>query len=203
MHSIKGIPLALSAAHIAISAALALLVALALVFAAAVGQPHPTMQPHADLLAGVHLSDALAPAAAVPAPAADAGASLTPTPTLSAPEAPPGDAESLEAPVGEVAAEPVPEPGPEPVAVVYPEGEDAYRERVAAYESGGDPWAENGRYKGAWQLDESYYPGLIGLTWAEVAGDVAAQRAAADAYVAGRYGSWAGAWAHIEMMGWY
>jgi hypothetical protein len=74
---------------------------------------------------------------------------------------------------------------------------------IIAHESHGDPWAENGKYKGIGQLDESYYPRYIGRTWAEVAGDYDAQFEAMTAYVMSRYGSWQAAYAHAVETGWY
>jgi hypothetical protein len=88
-----------------------------------------------------------------------------------------------------------------PAATLLSDAECAAR--IIDYESRGDPWAENGRYKGIGQLDESYYPLYIGRTWAEVAGDYDAQFEAMSAYVMSRHGSWQAAWAHIEAKGWY
>jgi hypothetical protein len=70
-------------------------------------------------------------------------------------------------------------------------------------ESRGDPWAENGRYKGIGQLDESYYPKYIGKTWAEVAGDYDSQYIAMSAYVSERYQTWQAAYSHATSKGWY
>jgi hypothetical protein len=69
--------------------------------------------------------------------------------------------------------------------------------------SHGDPWAENGRYKGIGQLDETYYPRYIGRTWDEVKGDYDAQFEAMTAYVMARYGSWQAAYEHTVAVGWY
>jgi hypothetical protein len=74
---------------------------------------------------------------------------------------------------------------------------------IIAYESGGNPWAENGRFKGIGQLDEGYYPRYIGRTWDEVVGDYDAQYQAMEGYVMDRYGSWAAAYAHARNVGWY
>jgi hypothetical protein len=70
-------------------------------------------------------------------------------------------------------------------------------------ESGGDPYAENGKYKGIGQLAESYYPLYVGKTWPECLGDYAIQLQAMRAYIASRYGSITAAWQHVRQKGWY
>jgi hypothetical protein len=70
-------------------------------------------------------------------------------------------------------------------------------------ESHGDPYAENGKYKGIGQLSENKYEGYIGKSWEEVKGDYAAQEQAMEAYVMDRYGSWQAASEHSSAVGWY
>jgi hypothetical protein len=70
-------------------------------------------------------------------------------------------------------------------------------------ESGGDTYAENGKYKGIGQLDESYYPRFVGKTWEECKGDWDIQFEAMMIYIYGRYGSVDGAVRHFKKVGWY
>lgn len=74
------------------------------------------------------------------------------------------------------------------------EAEAAAKEWIAWRESGGDYGATNGRYIGRYQLDSSYLDG----DWSEEH-----QEAAAEAYVADRYGSWQAAQEHHREYGWY
>lgn len=74
------------------------------------------------------------------------------------------------------------------------EAEAAAKEWIAWRESGGDYNATNGRYIGRYQLDSSYLNG----DYSEEN-----QEAAAEAYVADRYGSWQAAQEHHESHGWY
>ena len=68
------------------------------------------------------------------------------------------------------------------------------KEWIAQKESGGSYTATNGRYIGRYQLTDSY---LNGDSSAET------QERVADAYVAGRYGSWAAAKNFWLNNGWY
>lgn len=74
---------------------------------------------------------------------------------------------------------------------------------IISRESGGDPYATNGQYKGIGQLTESYYQQYLGKSWSEVAGDYNAQLQAMNAYIADRYGSVDAAVAHSNANGWY
>lgn len=68
------------------------------------------------------------------------------------------------------------------------------KEAIAMTESGGSYTAQNGRYYGRYQLTNSY-----------LGGDYSPenQERVADAYVAGRYGSWEAAWQFHLANGWY
>ncbi len=70
----------------------------------------------------------------------------------------------------------------------------AAKEIIAQRESSGSYTAQNGQYYGRYQLTLSY-----------LNGDLSAenQEKVADAYVAGRYGSWSGALAFWNANGWY
>jgi hypothetical protein len=71
-------------------------------------------------------------------------------------------------------------------------------------ESHGDPYAENGKYKGIGQLDASYYPRYVGMTWEECRGNYDIQLQAMWGYINSRYGgSVDAAIAHIDSTGWY
>ena len=76
----------------------------------------------------------------------------------------------------------------------YMDAEAAAKEWIAQRESGGDYNATNGRYIGRYQLDSSYLDG----DYSEEN-----QEAAAEAYIADRYGSWQAAQEHWESYGWY
>lgn len=68
------------------------------------------------------------------------------------------------------------------------------KEWIAQRESSGSYSATNGRYIGRYQLDSSYLNGDY---------SPANQERVADAYVAGRYGSWEGALSFWQANGWY
>ena len=74
------------------------------------------------------------------------------------------------------------------------DAEAAAKEWIAFRESGGDYDARNGRYIGRYQLDSSYLDG----DYSEEN-----QEAAAEAYIADRYGSWQAAQEHWREYGWY
>lgn len=74
------------------------------------------------------------------------------------------------------------------------EAEAAAKEWIAFRESGGDYGATNGRCIGRYQLDSSYLDG----DYSEEN-----QEAAAEAYIADRYGSWQAAQEHWREYGWY
>lgn len=69
------------------------------------------------------------------------------------------------------------------------------KEWIAQRESGGSYTASNGQYYGKYQLNPSLYAGYDTTP--------AGQEAAADAYVAGRYGSWEAAQSFWIANGWY
>lgn len=74
------------------------------------------------------------------------------------------------------------------------EAEAAAKEWIAWRESGGDYGARNGQYVGRYQLNEMYLDG----DYSEEN-----QEAAAEAYIADRYGSWQAAQEHHQQYGWY
>ncbi|WP_173283142.1 LysM peptidoglycan-binding domain-containing protein [Streptococcus sp. 1449] len=122
----------------------------------------------------------------------------TPAPTTYA--APAAQDETVSAPVVEttevveeapVASEAVVE---ETVASTVSGSEAEAKEWIAQKESGGSYTATNGRYIGRYQLTDSY-----------LNGDYSAenQERVADAYVAGRYGSWTAAKNFWLNNGWY
>ena len=122
----------------------------------------------------------------------------TPAPTTYA--APAAQDETVSAPVVEttevveeapVASEAVVE---ETVASTVSGSEAEAKEWIAQKESGGSYTATNGRYIGRYQLTDSY-----------LNGDYSAenQERVADAYVAGRYGSWTAAKNFWLSNGWY
>ena len=80
------------------------------------------------------------------------------------------------------------------VAVNYTGDSSSAKEWIAQKESGGSYTATNGRYIGRYQLDSSY-----------LGGDHSPenQERVADAYVAGRYGSWEAAQQFWLANGWY
>ena len=115
-------------------------------------------------------------------------------------EAPAAQDETVSAPVAEttevveeapVASEAVVE---ETVASSVSGSEAEAKEWIAQKESGGSYTATNGRYIGRYQLTDSY-----------LNGDYSAenQERVADAYVAGRYGSWTAAKNFWLNNGWY
>ena len=115
-------------------------------------------------------------------------------------EAPAAQDEAVSAPVAEtteveeetpVVSETVAE---ETVASTVSGSEAEAKEWIAQKESGGSYTATNGRYIGRYQLTDSY-----------LNGDYSAenQERVADAYVAGRYGSWAAAKNFWLNNGWY
>ena len=125
----------------------------------------------------------------------------TPAPTTYA--APAAQDETVSAPVVEtpVASEAVAEETvastevSAPAATVSGSGSEAEaKEWIAQKESGGSYTATNGRYIGRYQLTDSY-----------LNGDYSAenQERVADAYVAGRYGSWTAAKNFWLNNGWY
>ena len=122
----------------------------------------------------------------------------TPAPATYA--APAAQDETVSAPVAEttevveetpVASEAVAE---ETVASTVSGSEAEAKEWIAQKESGGSYTATNGRYIGRYQLTDSY-----------LNGDYSAenQERVADAYVAGRYGSWTAAKNFWLNNGWY
>lgn len=123
----------------------------------------------------------------------------TPAPTTYA--APAAQDETVSAPAAEttevaeeetpVASETVAE---ETVAATVSGSEAEAKEWIAQKESGGSYTATNGRYIGRYQLTDSY-----------LNGDYSAenQERVADAYVAGRYGSWSAAKNFWLNNGWY
>lgn len=74
------------------------------------------------------------------------------------------------------------------------EAEAAAKEWIAWRESGGDYNSRNGRYVGKFQLSEDKLNG----DWSPEN-----QEAAAEAYIADRYGSWQAAQEHHREYGWY
>ena len=125
-------------------------------------------------------------------------APATPAPTTYA--APAAQDETVSAPAAEtteveeetpVASAPVAE---ETVAATVSGSEAEAKEWIAQKESGGSYTATNGRYIGRYQLTDSY-----------LNGDYSAenQERVADAYVAGRYGSWTAAKNFWLSNGWY
>ena len=125
-------------------------------------------------------------------------APATPAPTTYA--APAAQDETVSAPAAEtteveeetpVASAPVAE---ETVAATVSGSEAEAKEWIAQKESGGSYTATNGQYIGRYQLTDSY-----------LNGDYSAenQERVADAYVAGRYGSWSAAKNFWLNNGWY
>ena len=112
-----------------------------------------------------------------PAVAETVGEETTYEETYSAPASAPAAAESYSAPASTVSG-----------------SEAEAKEWIAQKESGGSYTATNGRYIGRYQLTDSY-----------LNGDYSAenQERVADAYVAGRYGSWTAAKNFWLNNGWY
>lgn len=79
-------------------------------------------------------------------------------------------------------------------AETYTGGTSSAKEWIAQKESGGDYNATNGYHIGRYQLDPSYLNGDYSPE---------NQEKVADAYVAGRYGSWENAQAFWMNNGWY
>lgn len=82
----------------------------------------------------------------------------------------------------------------EPVEQAPAVTSNSAKEWIAQKESGGSYSATNGRYIGRYQLDSSYLNGDYSPE---------NQERVADAYVAGRYGSWENAQAFWLANGWY
>ncbi|MDR3072754.1 MAG: hypothetical protein LBU41_04610 [Clostridiales Family XIII bacterium] len=74
---------------------------------------------------------------------------------------------------------------------------------IIQWESHGDPWATNGPYKGIGQLNESYYPKYVGMTWEQCAGNYDIQYTAMYKYIMAVYGSVEGAYNHHLAYHWY
>ena len=126
---------------------------------------------------------AATPATTTPAPSANTEAPVsTPAPTT-----------AEETPAVEETSAPVAEESTTPAATVSGSEAEA-KEWIAQKESGGSYTATNGRYIGRYQLTDSY-----------LNGDYSAenQERVADAYVAGRYGSWTAAKNFWLNNGWY
>lgn len=124
--------------------------------------------------------------AATPAPTTYA-APAAQDETVSAPAAETTEVEEETPAVSETVAE-------ETVASTVSGSEAEAKEWIAQKESGGSYTATNGRYIGRYQLTDSY-----------LNGDYSAenQERVADAYVAGRYGSWTAAKNFWLNNGWY
>lgn len=120
----------------------------------------------------------------------------TPAPTTYA--APAAQDETVSAPAAETTEEAAPvasaPAAEETVAATVSGSEAEAKEWIAQKESGGSYTATNGRYIGRYQLTDSY-----------LNGDYSAenQERVADAYVAGRYGSWTAAKNFWLNNGWY
>ena len=127
-----------------------------------------------------------------------------PTPAPSTYAAPAAQDETVSAPVAEttevaeeeapVVNDPVAEEVAETPAATVSGSEAEAKEWIAQKESGGSYTATNGQYIGRYQLTASY-----------LNGDYSAenQERVADAYVAGRYGSWTAAKNFWLNNGWY
>ena len=126
---------------------------------------------------------AATPATTTPAPSANTEAPVTK----------PAPATAEETPAVEETSAPVAEESTTPAATVSGSEAEA-KEWIAQKESGGSYSATNGRYIGRYQLTDSY-----------LNGDYSAenQERVADAYVAGRYGSWTAAKNFWLNNGWY
>lgn len=95
--------------------------------------------------------------------------------------------------VEETSAPVVEESAPAPAATASGSEAEA-KEWIAQKESGGSYTATNGQYIGRYQLTDSYLNGDYSAT---------NQERVADAYVAGRYGSWSAAKDFWLANGWY
>lgn len=116
----------------------------------------------------------------------EASTSVTPAPAETA-------ATTETAVVEETSAPVVEESAPAPAATVSGSEAEA-KEWIAQKESGGSYTATNGQYIGRYQLTDSYLNGDY---------SAANQERVADAYVAGRYGSWSAAKDFWLANGWY
>lgn len=123
----------------------------------------------------------------------EASTSVTPAPAETA--ATTETAVAAPAPVAaeETSAPVVEESAPAPAATVSGSEAEA-KEWIAQKESGGSYTATNGQYIGRYQLTDSYLNGDY---------SAANQERVADAYVAGRYGSWSAAKDFWLANGWY
>lgn len=121
----------------------------------------------------------------------DGEAPATSTTTAEAPVAAPAATETT---TYEAPAAPVVEESYTASAATVSGSESEAKEWIAQKESGGSYTATNGRYIGRYQLTDSY-----------LNGDYSAenQERVADAYVAGRYGSWTAAKNFWLNNGWY
>ena len=133
---------------------------------------------------------AATPATTTPAPSANTEAPVSTPAPATAEETP--AVEETSAPAAATPA-PVAEESTTPAATVSGSEAEA-KEWIAQKESGGSYTATNGRYIGRYQLTDSY-----------LNGDYSAenQERVADAYVAGRYGSWTAAKNFWLNNGWY
>ncbi len=119
----------------------------------------------------------------------------TPAPTTY--EAPAAQDEAVSAPAAEtteVAEEAVAAAETSAPAATVSGSEAEAKEWIAQKESGGSYTATNGQYIGRYQLTDSYLNGDY---------SAANQERVADAYVAGRYGSWSAAKNFWLNNGWY
>ena len=121
----------------------------------------------------------------------EASTSVTPAPAETA--ATTETAVAAPAVVEETSAPVVEESAPAPAATASGSEAEA-KEWIAQKESGGSYTATNGRYIGRYQLTDSYLNGDY---------SAANQERVADAYVAGRYGSWSAAKNFWLNNGWY
>lgn len=121
----------------------------------------------------------------------EASTSVTPAPAETA--ATTETAVPAPAVVEETSAPVVEESAPAPAATVSGSEAEA-KEWIAQKESGGSYTATNGQYIGRYQLTDSYLNGDY---------SAANQERVADAYVAGRYGSWSAAKDFWLANGWY
>lgn len=88
----------------------------------------------------------------------------------------------------------LPDKGPDTLLASLSEVDTAAKEIIAFKESGGSYTAQNGQYYGRYQLTLSYLNGDLSPE---------NQERVADAYVAGRYGTWSAALAFWQAHGWY
>ena len=121
----------------------------------------------------------------------EASTSVTPAPAETA--ATTETAVAAPAVVEETSAPVVEQSAPAPAATVSGSEAEA-KEWIAQKESGGSYTATNGQYIGRYQLTDSYLNGDY---------SAANQERVADAYVAGRYGSWSAAKDFWLANGWY